>query len=190
MNGMLKAAALLCIAALFVFGCSSGTPSDLTTDIAAQALKAGHGDPHYIYLKFSGIKPDSALGQQLKGLIDTGVFVYEWGDVKRVYVPKDKAAAAEYAQGDIQIYLDGQLSATLAVEKVFLDKVIEVKAKKEEAVVRYSERMEPAPLYEAIMADSETKAEVEQARTDKTIPQPGEKEARLVKEQGVWKLQE
>ena len=190
MNRILRTAALVCAMAALVFGCSGGTPTDLTPEVAAQAIKAGHGDPSFIYLNFSGIKPDTEVGKQLKNLMDTGVFVYEWGDVKRVFVPKDKEAAAAYAKGDLQIYLDGQLTANLAVQKVFLDKVIKITAKKDEAVVSYIERLEPSALYDAVMADPETKAVVEAARADKTIPAPVEKEAHLVKEQGVWKAKD
>lgn len=190
MNRIFRTAALLCAMAALVLGCSGGTPTDLTPEVAAQAIKTGHGDPSYIYVSFSGIKPDTELGKQLKNLMDTGVFVYEWGDVKRVFVPKDKEAAAAYAKGDLQIYLDGQLTANLAVQKVFLDKVIKITGKKDEAVVSYIERLEPSALYDAIMADPEAKSVVEDARADKTIPEPVEKEAHLVKEQGAWKAKD
>lgn len=190
MNRIFRTAALLGATAVLVFGCSGGTPTDLTTEVAAQAIKASHGDPSFIYLNFSGVKPDTELGKQLKKLMDTGVFVYEWGDVKRVFVAKDKEAAAAYAKGDIQIYLDGQLTGDLAVQKVFLDKVLKITGKKNEAVARYIERQEPSALYDAIMADAETKAVVEAARADKTISEPVEKDAHLVKEQGVWKAKD
>ncbi len=173
--------------AVFVSACSKGPSSKntLTPEIAAQVIKEKIGEPHYLYVNFSALDPKTELGQELKKLIDTGVYEYEWGDVKKIYVQK-KEEAAQYAQGDISINLNGQISGNLAVQKVFLDKIIKIKIKKNEATVTYIERYEPSALYDLIMKDPKATQTLEEARKAGEIGEPKEKQITLIKEKDTW----
>jgi len=186
---IIYAALVIFIFTVFIVSCSGGPSSEdaLPKETAAQVIKDKIGDPHYIYINFSALDPKKKLGQELKKLIDTGVYEYEWGDVRKVYVPK-KEEAAQYAQGDISINLSGQISGDLAVQKVFLDNILKIKIKKHEAIVTYIERYEPSTLYNIIMEDPEAKVVVEEARKAGEIPAPKEKQIILVKENETWRV--
>ncbi|MBW2051950.1 MAG: hypothetical protein JRI85_06870 [Deltaproteobacteria bacterium] len=172
-----------------IFSCSQGPGSKnvLPAEKAAQIIKEKIGDPYYLYVNFSTIRSNSELGMKLKTLIDTGVYEYEWGDVRKVYVQK-KEEAVSYSKGDISINLSGQLSGDLAVQKVYLDKIIKVKVKKNEAVVTYIERHEPSDIYDIIMADPDAKETLEEARKAGEIEEPKEKQITLLKENDAWRV--
>jgi hypothetical protein len=189
--------------AILVFGCAKSGPP-LTEEQAAQMITEKMGAANFVYVSFTGIKADSELGKYLKNLIDTGVFVSEAaaGEAKEegkesatpapagagVFKPKDSAETAQYAQGNIEVGADGTMAASLAVNKVVLDKVSAVVTKKKEATAKYMERLDPTALSEIVMADPEAKAAVEQAKSSGTIPTPAEKEAQFMYEKDAWKM--
>jgi len=174
---------------IFISGCSKGpdTESSLLTETAARVIKEKNGDPYYIYVKVSGLKPGTKLGGEMQKLIDTGVYEYEWGDVRKIYVPKKEEAAA-YAKGDISINLGGQITAELAVKKVYLDRILKIKIKKNEAEVTYIEKYEPSDLYDIITADQEAKTTLEEARQAGELKEPEEKQITLIKENETWRV--
>lgn len=200
-------AVLLCAMAILVFGCAKSGPP-LTEEQAAQLITEKMGNQAFIYVNFTAIKPDSELGKYLKNLIDTGVFVSEAaaGEAKEetkeagkesaapapagagVFKPKDSAEAAQYAQGNIEVGADGAMAASLAVQKVVLDKVSSVETKKNEATANYIERLDPTALTDILMADPDAKAAVEQAKSSGTIPTPAEKQAQFIYENSAWKM--
>lgn len=170
---------------IFVMACGGGG-DDLTAAQAKLVLQDKLGDPYFQYLNVNGIKPDSALGTELQKLIDTGVFVYEWGDVRRVFVPS-KPEASSYVKGDVYIYLNGTLSADIAVNKVFINEILTVQAKKTEALVRYTEKYATTPLQDLIKNDESLKSSLDEAIAAGDIKMNGEeREIKLIKVNEAW----
>lgn len=188
MKRLLCLSSALIILSLVFFGCSGGSDeAELPNEKVAQMIKDKLGDPSYLYVSVTGIKPDSELGKMLTKLIDSGVYTYEWGDVRKVHVPNKKEAAS-YADGDLSIFLNGQMAGNLAVKKVFLEEIKKVKVKKGVATVTYSVRHEPSDIIGVIEGDPSGKLSLADAEKTGELSPDVEQTIIIFKENDVWKV--
>lgn len=186
-RGNLIITTIFLILAFLAAACSGGG-GGLSDEEAIVLLKSKLGDPYYRYLTVVNIKPDSEIGVMLKKAIKDEVFIFEWGDVRKVYIP-NKPEASDLCRDEVYIHLNGTLSCDIAIQQVFMDEVKKVKTSKTDGSIVYTEKINSGPMYDMIVKDPGLKGTLDEAIEAGDInTAAGERTAAIVKVNEAWTL--